>query len=211
MSGIDPEAYEAWFKKPIGRHADKAEKRLIAAFVGTKPGDRLLDAGCGTGHFAADLQERVASVIALDASLKMLVYAGRKHRIHELVQGDVTSLPFKADSFDTIMTITVLEFLKDPQKALAEIYRAVRPSGQVVVGILNRRGPWGILRRMRGLLGNVFWREARLFGRNQMAGLLIQAGFTRIESGSVLFGSFILLKGIKTSSFSPQRSPEPVP
>ena len=45
MTGIDPETYEAWFRKPVGRHADKAEKKLIAMFLRCKPGDLLLDAG----------------------------------------------------------------------------------------------------------------------------------------------------------------------
>ncbi len=197
MSGIDPERYEAWFTRPVGRYADRAEKKLIATFLRTQPEDRLLDAGCGTGHFAAALLERVASVVALDASFEMLEYARRKHRIHELLQGDVESLPFVTDSFDTIMIITVFEFLKNPQRALAEIYRALKLSGHVVVGILDRQSPWGILRRIRGLLGNVFWRKAYLYSRNEMAELLIQSGFKDVESKAVLLGSFILLRGQK--------------
>jgi len=211
MSGIDPEAYEAWFKKPIGRFADKAEKKLMATFVSAKPRDRLLDAGCGTGYFAAALLERVASVVALDASREMLEYAGRNHHLHELVQGDVETLPFVADSFDTIMVTTVLEFLKNPQRALVEIWRALKPTGQVVVGILNRRSPWGILRKIRGLLGNVFWGKAHLFSRDEMAGLLTQAGYTGVKSESALFGSFILLWGNKPSTLRPQGRSELAP
>jgi len=211
VNGIYPETYEAWFKKPAGRYADKAEKKLIAKFVRAKPGDRLLDAGCGTGHFTAALLEQVASVVALDASLEMLEYARRNHHIHELVQGDVETLPFMANSFDTIMIITVLEFLKDPQRALAGIYRALKPSGQVAVGILNRRSPWGIMRKIRGLLGNVFWGKAHLFSRDEIAGLLIQTGFTGVESESALFGSFILLRGNKPSSLRPKGTSERAP
>jgi exoribonuclease II len=43
MSGIDPETYEAWFTKPVGKYADRTEKRLIATFLRAKPGDRLLE------------------------------------------------------------------------------------------------------------------------------------------------------------------------
>jgi SAM-dependent methyltransferase len=211
MSEIDPETYEAWFKKPVGSYADEAEKKLIATFLRTKPGDRLLDAGCGPGHFSAALLERVASVVALDVSFEMLEYARLKYRIYELVLGDVETLPFLADSFDTIMMITVLEFLKDPQRALAEICRALRPSGQVVVGVLNRRSPWGILRRIRGLLGDVFWGKARLYSRDEMVDLLIQAGYAGVESQSILFGSFILLRGYKPSALIPQGTYELAP
>jgi len=199
-SGINPGAYEAWFKKPVGRYADKAEKRLIATFLRAKLGDRLLDAGCGTGHFTADLQERVASVVALDASSKMLEYARRKHCIHELVQGDVETLPFVADSFDTVVMFTVLEFLEEPRAALAEILRILKPSGQFVIGFLNRRSPWGMLRKIRGLLGNLHWRKARLYSRGEILNLLNQAGFTPIKSESVLSGSFVLTMGNKQHS-----------
>ena len=211
MSGINPEAYEAWFKKLVGRYADKAEKKLIAKFMRTKPGDRVLDAGCGTGHFTVALLEKVASVVALDASFEMLEYARLRYHIHELVQGDVETLPFMANSFDTIMIITVLEFLKDPQRALADIYRALKPSGQAAVGILNQRSPWGIMRKIRGLLGNVLWGKAHLFSRDEMTGLLIQAGYTGVESESAVFGSFILLRGNKPPSLRPKGTSERTP
>jgi len=200
MTGIDPETYEAWFKKPVGRYADKAEKKLIGMFLRPNPGDRLLDAGCGTGHFTADLQERVGSVVALDASFKMLEYARRKHCIHDLVQGDVETLPFVADSFDTVVMFTVLEFLEEPRAVLAEILRILKPSGQFVIGFLNRRSPWGILRQVRGLLGNLYWRKARLYSRGGILNLLNQAGFTPIKSESVLSGSFVLTMGNKRPS-----------
>jgi len=72
VPGIDPETYEAWFDKPVGRYADKAEKNLISRILWAKPGIQLLDAGCGTGHFAADLRETVGGIVALDVSHEML-------------------------------------------------------------------------------------------------------------------------------------------
>jgi ubiquinone/menaquinone biosynthesis C-methylase UbiE len=200
MSGIDPEAYEAWFIRPIGKYADRAEKRLIDRFVRTEQGGRLLDAGCGTGHFTAVLAGRGANVIGLDNSFEMLEYAKSRYHIHNLVYGNAEALPFVADSFDTVVMFTVLEFLEEPRAALAEILRVLKPSGQFVIGFLNRRSPWGILRQVRGLLGNLYWRKARLYSRGGILNLLNQAGFTPIKSESVLSGSFVLTMGNKQPS-----------
>jgi len=199
-SGINPGAYEAWFNKPAGRYADRAEKRLIARFFRIRPGGICLDVGCGTGHFTAALLESGESIIALDRSFDMLNYARSRHHIVDLVRGNVEALPFVADSFDTVVMLTVLEFLEEPRAALAEILRILKPSGQVVIGFLNRRSPWGILRQVRGLLGNFNWRKARLYSRGEILNLLNQAEFTPIKSESVLSGSFVLTMGNKQPS-----------
>ena len=111
-----------------------------------------------------------------------------------------TSAPFRsrAGSFDTVVMLTVLEFLERPEAALSETFRVLEPSGQFVIGFLNRRGPWGALRRIRGLLGNAFWRNARFYGRREMAGLLSRAGYTAIKAKGTLFNSFVLLGGYKS-------------
>ena len=198
MPWRDPGAYEAWFDLPLGRLADAAEKKLIGGFAVTRPGGRLLDAGCGTGHLTAVLSRPGVKVVGLDASLDMLEYARSKYQLSALVQGDVEALPFAAGSFDTVVMLTVLEFLERPEAALSETFRVLEPSGQFVIGFLNRRGPWGALRRIRGLLGNAFWRKARFYGRREMAGLLSRAGYTAIKAKGTLFNSFVLLGGYKS-------------
>jgi SAM-dependent methyltransferase len=187
-SGINPGAYEAWFNKPVGRYAGRAEKRLMARFFRIRPGGICLDAGCGTGHFTAALLESGEGVIALDRSSDMLKYARSRYHVVDLVGGNVEALPFVAD------------FLEEPRAALAEILRILKPSGQFVIGFLNRRSPWGILRQIRGLLGNLHWRKARLYSRGEILNLLNQAGFTPIKSESVLSGSFVLTMGNKQPS-----------
>jgi ubiquinone/menaquinone biosynthesis C-methylase UbiE len=94
MSGIEPEAYEAWFRRPLGRFADRAEKRLIEKFIETGPGGLILDAGCGTGHFTAILAGTGANIIGLDNSFEMLEYAKSGYHIQNLVHGNVEALPF---------------------------------------------------------------------------------------------------------------------
>jgi SAM-dependent methyltransferase len=198
MFGIAPEAYEAWFDKPIGRFVDKAEERLIHRFVKTEPGGLLLDGGCGTGHFAPVFAGRGADIIGLDRSFEMLEYAKSRYRIQNLVHGNVEALPFVTDSFEIVIMLTVLEFLSAPRLALCETRRVLKPSGQLVVGYLERLSPWGMLRRFRGLMGHAFWREVRFYHRREVEDLMNCAGYGDIKARGTLFGSFVLVSGRKS-------------
>lgn len=198
MSELDPETYEAWFRKPIGRFADRAEKRLIGRSVRTEPGGLILDAGCGTGHFTVCVVGKGMSIVGLDNSFNALEYAKSKYHIQNLVHGNVENLPFTADSFEAVLMLTVLEFLNDPHEALSETRRVLKPSGQLVVGYLERRSPWGILRLLRGILGNAFWRRVHLYRRREIEGLMTHAGYGDIKAKGTLFGSFVLLYGQKS-------------
>jgi ubiquinone/menaquinone biosynthesis C-methylase UbiE len=198
MAGLDPEAYEAWFDKPLGRLADRAEKRLIEKYIMTEPSGLLLDGGCGTGHFDAALGGRRASIIGLDSSFEMLEYARSKYCMQNLVHGNVETLPFLLDSFDTVVMLTALELLGAPQSALSEARRVLKPSGRLFVGYLERFSPWGLFRRFRGLVGDSFWRKVHFFSRPEIKSLMTRAGFETIRVQSTLFGSFVLISGRKS-------------
>jgi SAM-dependent methyltransferase len=191
---MNPEKYEAWFLTPFGRWADRAEKKLIARAIQIKPGDKFLDAGCGTAHFTAEFVKYGGVVYGLDSSREMLDYARTRHPGPIFIRGDAEAAPFGENRFDVAVMITVLEFMKEPRRALLEMKRILKPSGHLVLGFLNRRGPWGILRRIRAFLGNAFWKKAHLFGRRDISELLFQAGFGVIDTRSVLFRSFLLVK-----------------
>ena len=75
-------------------------RRLAAASV-VRPGDRVLDAACGTGDLAlADLRAGAARVTGLDFSAAMLERARRKSSAIEWVEGDLLALPFEDGAFD---------------------------------------------------------------------------------------------------------------
>ncbi|SRR5712691_3549492 len=98
-----------------------------------QPGERLLDIGCGTGALLREVIGQVPSVRAagIDVSFGML----RAARIREasLLAGDVELLPFRAHSFDTIITSSSFHFWPDPHHALMEIRRVLRKNGQLVI------------------------------------------------------------------------------
>ena len=67
-----PEKYDRWFETPIGRLVRLYESRLLIEMVRPGDGEEILDVGCGTGIFTADLLAAGSEVTGLDLSLPML-------------------------------------------------------------------------------------------------------------------------------------------
>ena len=90
------EFYNEWFTTPIGKLVLKPEKDLINRFVDASPGDKILDAECGTGIFTIDFLKVGAIVTGLDVSRGMLLNAATNIiNLHfHVVQGDLLKLPF---------------------------------------------------------------------------------------------------------------------
>ena len=114
-------------------------RQLVREALGAAPGERLLDVGCGAGFYAVELLERVGaegSVVGVDNSPQMLAMAVGRCQGSDNVsfhQADATSLPVDDGSFEAALCVQVLEYVPDATAALAEIHRALRPGGRVVV------------------------------------------------------------------------------
>ncbi|HET9769241.1 MAG TPA: methyltransferase domain-containing protein [Acidimicrobiia bacterium] len=114
-------------------------RRLVRAALGATTGERILDVGCGPGFYARELLDDVGeagSVAAVDASPDMLALARPRCEGHGNVtfrEGDATALPVDDGQFDAALCVQVLEYVPEPGRALAEMHRALRPGGRVVV------------------------------------------------------------------------------
>ena len=98
---------------------------------------RVLEAGCGTGHFSKVLAERYRwQMFPLDLGGEGLEYA-REYGLERLVQGDVAFLPFAAAAFDAVVSMDVLVHFPrgEESRALAEFARVMKPSGVLVVRV----------------------------------------------------------------------------
>lgn len=102
----------------------------------TRPIDRLLDIGGGSGRAAAALTGPDITVV--DASLGMLARA-REHRGLSGVAGDAGRLPFRDGSVDAAMVVDAFHHLPDQAAAIGEAARVIAPGGALVIGSSTRR------------------------------------------------------------------------
>lgn len=134
---MDPADYDAWYDTPRGRWIGEAEFRLAAKLLDAKPGDSLLDVGCGSGWFTRRFADFGLQATGLDPDGSWLAWA-RAHGDPAIrwVEGDARKLPYVDASFDHVLSIAALCFVEDERQAVAEIVRVTKH--RFVIGWLNR-------------------------------------------------------------------------
>lgn len=172
----------------------------------------VLDVGCGTGWFAAGLQRAVpdVDVYGLDLSAGMLGRA-REAGADNLIQGDATSLPLSDQSIDVVVGRGVLHHLPEPEAALAEWRRVLRPGGALVLsseptptveshGAVLVKG----LLLLPGFRGGMaqedeFWELAAMaanlhtFTSDELTDLCHESGFTDVDIRSASFAETLVM------------------
>jgi demethylmenaquinone methyltransferase/2-methoxy-6-polyprenyl-1,4-benzoquinol methylase len=122
---------------------DRKWRRLTAEAV-VRPGDRVLDACCGTGDLALADARAGGRVTGVDFSAEMLVRAERKAPEFQWVQADASALPFEDESFEVVTVGFGIRNLADLEAGLAELARVLVPGGRL--GCLEITRPSGVLR-----------------------------------------------------------------
>lgn len=114
-----------------------AMERLV-----TVEGHRLLDVGCATGEYTAEMATRFDHVDAVDIDpTRIEIFAACAPANVTPRVASVTDLPFETDRYDLVTMIEVLEHLPATEDALREIARVLRPGGHLVLTTPNRRWP----------------------------------------------------------------------
>jgi SAM-dependent methyltransferase len=185
-------------------------KALIDA-AQLSPGERVLDVGCGAGAIALEAARRVrpgGSVLAVDISPELVAVARDRAASAgagevDVVEADAAAYPYDEEAFDVLVSRNGLMFFVDPDAALANLARALRPGGRIVFTAPQAldRNPWimvagaaaaphvgipaGVAPGQPGPLG--------LADRSLIADVLERAGFTAVEieelTGSIRIGT----------------------
>lgn len=176
-----------------GRFMGRFSEPLADGFVelaDLRPGQRVLDVGCGPGALTARLVDRlgVDTVTAVDPSEPFVAAAAARFPELDVQVGAAERLPFPDDSFDATLAQLVVHFMADPVAGLVEMRRVTRPGGVVAACVWDYEGRTAPL--------TAFWDaaaaldpdvegEAGLAGAREghLAELCAAAGLHEIESG----------------------------
>jgi ubiquinone/menaquinone biosynthesis C-methylase UbiE len=173
--------YDAWYRTPLGSLAHALEQEEIFHLAETKPGERALDIGCGTGIYTLELARRGSRVVGVDPSWEMIAIAREKFRRAGLpglfVLGSAEALPFRPGCFDLALAVTSLCFVRSPDQTIEETRRVLKPKGRLVLGELNRFSAWALWRRLKGFFTDTIYNQAHFRGRRELERLLRQGGF----------------------------------
>ncbi len=155
--------------------------------LGLRPGDRVLDMGCGAGRHAFEMFRRGGDVVAFDQDADelsdVLELFGAMREAGEvpegadadIKQGDALSLPFADGEFDRVVAAEVLEHIPDDAAAIAELVRVLRPGGTIAVTVprwLPERICWALSDEYHANEGG----HVRIYAGDELVRALVDAG-----------------------------------
>ena len=140
--------YQGFWDDPRLRRQDMLEQHIVSEMLPAS-GRRILDLGAGYGRLAPCYVDRFDQVILCDGSLSLLrdARAALGNRA-TLVAADLGRLPFKAASFDCVLTIRVLQHVHELTDTLAGVRRILGGDGRLVFSYHNKRNAKDILRNL---------------------------------------------------------------
>lgn len=122
------------FENVYNRKVYKGTGIKVAEFIDKN--DSVLECACGTGAITEEIAKKCRQVLATDFAEGMLKRASKKCRKYanaSFRQEDITDIKCEDESFDKVVAGNVIHLLPEPEKALNELLRVVRPGGKVII------------------------------------------------------------------------------
>ena len=131
-------SYDTLYQGWMGEHRNTQQARRILDLLGIQPGQRLADIGCGLGYLAAMASAAGLTAFGVDVSWVAIrkAHEGYAHGPAFLL-GDGERLPWPDGSFDHAVNLGSLEHFVDPEAAVREMRRILKPNGKAALLLPN--------------------------------------------------------------------------
>ena len=174
------QSYDNWYDTPKGKQIFNAELECLQKVCPACQG-RWLEVGVGTGRFASQMEIKEG----IDPSSVMLeIAASRGIRTYEAIAED---LPFEANSFGGILMAFTLCFIDSPEKALSHCHRILKEKGQLLIGLIPAKSPWGKSYQEKKKQGHPIYSHAHFLTIKNSIAIANTSGFELKKSACTLF------------------------
>ena len=174
--------YDKYYDSDFGKEVDKIEQNILEKLLNKLETKNIVEIGCGTGHWTQFLSNQGFNIEASDISEKML-YEAKKKNINNVAFSikNAEQLNYANNSIENIIAITSLEFVENQQKAVKEIYRALKPNGFFICAGLNLNSDLG-----KNKSENEIYKNANFFTNNSLIKMLSKFGSPKISAGVIV-------------------------
>jgi ubiquinone/menaquinone biosynthesis C-methylase UbiE len=169
--------YDAWFDRH--RLVYESEIQALKRFISS--GGTGLEIGVGTGRFAVPL----GIAVGVEPAEAMAVMAQKRGL--KVYRAMAEALPFRRGSFDLVVMVTVICFLRNPFLSLTEATRVLKPGGRILIGLIDRDSPLGRSYEAHKQ-ESPFYRQAKFYSISQVLEWLDRLKYRKIEICQTLFG-----------------------
>lgn len=211
---MDPAEYDRWYETPRGRWIGEREAARIVAKLRPRPGESLLDVGCGTGFFTRTLSRVTQGVtVGVDIDAASIDFARRRDPGGaSYAVADARALPYPDASFDLVVSVAALCFIAEASVAVREIVRVTRR--RFAIGLLHRKSllylqkghhggrgsyrgaRWHTTEQAKTLLSDLHVCNLSVCSAIQIpTGGLLARGIEHLVPPSLLTGAFLLVTG----------------
>lgn len=157
----DPDAYHTR-SNAIIRWIERQRVRAIRDLLQVKPGERVLEVGCGAGNVLEQIP--TGNLFGLDLSTFLLAKSQRRLRSRQahLIQANAQQIPFPSGWFDKLFCTEVLEHVIEPRQVLKEMLRTAQDDAVIVISVPNE----AVINRLKGGvqkagIGRLFFRQEK--------------------------------------------------